>query len=175
MLSRSDRVLILFVGAAYVLVLAAATMPIAAFGQSTKSSSGDVWFWFGGCKNNSKTMEIELSVEGKIVYRSSFRACRMKRADANSKREGNTKIFYFPGGHTFQKKYRTTRQTQIKGSIWQAGADPDDVLLGVSFETDNQVLLNTVDIVRPGRPTQYTLDDDVVIKTYQVTSVDAPR
>jgi len=163
-----------FVWAACVLALAAITTPNAAFGQSTKTSSGDVWFWFGDCKDG-KTMGVELSVEGKTEYRSTFHACRMKRTEANSDREAKTKTtFHFPGGHTFQDTYHTAKQGQIECDIWQAGADPGDILLGVAFATHNEILLNTIHIVRPGKSTQSELDDGVVIKTYPVTSTPLP-
>ena len=158
---------------ACVSILVAVAMPSAALGQSASPDSGDVWFWFGACKDG-KPMGVELSVEGKTVYHSSFRACRMMRTDANGEREGKAKAFRFVGGHTFQGTYRTTKQEQIEGSIWQAGADPDDILLGVSFVAHNQILLNTIHIVRPGKSTQSELDAGVVIKTYPMTSTPVP-
>lgn len=163
-----------FVRAACIVVLTVATVSNAAFGQSASPDVGSVWFWFGACKGG-KTMGVELSVDGKTVYQSTFRACRMQRSDARNGSRGKTEIFRFPGGHTFQNTYGTTKREQVECNIWQAGADPDDMLLGVSFVAHNQVLLNTVHIVRPGRRTQSKLDPDVVIKTYPIALVDAPH
>jgi len=78
--------------------------------------------------------------------------------------------FYFSGGHTFQDEFHTSKKEKIEANIWEAGADPNDILLGVSFATRDQILLNTVHIVKPGRPTQMTLDRGVVIRTYPVAA-----
>ncbi len=130
-----------------------------------------VWFWFGDCANG-KLMGLDLLVEGRIVYHSGFRACLMERTDANAQGESKTRAFYFSGGHNFQGVYATTKEEQVEGNIWEAGADPDDILLGVSFATLNQVLLNTIHIVKPGKPTQSTLDRNVIIKTYPLRPAD---
>jgi hypothetical protein len=136
---------------------------------ATFSHIDSVWFWFGDCPN-AKVMGIKIIVEGQTIYRSSFRACRMERTDANTEGEGKIRAFHFSGGHTFQDEYRTAVREQIEGNVWQAGADPDAILLGVSFMTHDQVLLNTIHIVKPGKPTQSLLDRDVVIKTYPMNT-----
>jgi hypothetical protein len=128
-----------------------------------------VWFWFGDCRK-TVMMGVEIVVEGQAVYHSSFKACRMTRTVANTENERRTRVFYFSGGHIFQDTYRTSTGEKIEGNIWQAGADPDDILLGVSFVAHNQVLLNTLHVVKPGKSTQSKLDRDIVIKTYPMKS-----
>jgi hypothetical protein len=153
------------------LILVAASS--VAFSQGSLLGADRVWFWFGDC-TNGKLMGLEVLVEGQAVYHSSFRACLMERTDANSEAERRIRAFHSSGGHTFQHRYRTTKEEQIEGNIWQAGADPDDILLGISFSTKNRILLNTIHIVRPGKPTQSTLDRDVVIKTYPLKPAPHP-
>jgi hypothetical protein len=127
-----------------------------------------LWFWFGDCPN-PKQMQVEIVVDGQTVYRSKAHACRIARSQEVNEAEQKTVYqFYFSGGHTFQDKYHTSRNDKIEGDIWEAGADPDDILLGVSFATRNQVLLNATHIVKPGRPTQTTVDRGVLIKTYPI-------
>lgn len=67
---------------------------------------------------------------------------------------------------TFQGTYHTKTTETLEGTIWQAGADPDDILLGVSFLAHDQVLLNTIHITKPGKSTESNLDAGLVIKTY---------
>lgn len=148
------------------LALAAIAIPRVAFGQAATSGSKDVWFWFGDCRE-ARAMAGEILVDGKVVYRLSFRACRMQRdEDTSDKEQKKELVFHFPGGHTFQDSYRTARQEEIEGHVWQAGADPEDIVLGVAFAAHNQILLNTVHIVRPGKPSQSTLDRGIVMRTY---------
>jgi hypothetical protein len=139
------------------------------FAHSTSPNGDLVWFWFGNCAN-STVMGVKVVVDGQTVYRSSFRACQMERTDANTKNEQSVRAFHFSGGHTFQDTYRTTENEKVEGNIWQAGADPDAILLGVSFVAHNQVLLNTIHVVKPGKPAKSILDRDVFIKTYPLAS-----
>ena len=114
-------------------------------------------------------MGVQVLLQGKAIYRSQSRVCRMEWTDANSERESLARTtFHFPGGHTFQGEYPTRRTETIEGTIWQAGADPDAILLGVSLMTRDQVLLNTVHILKPGRATESELDRGLVIKTYPI-------
>jgi len=114
-------------------------------------------------------MGIEIAVEGRTIYRSTFHACHLRRSDRiNEVQQKSMDQFYFSGGHTIQDKYHTSKGEQIEGDVWEAGADRDDIVLGVSFMTRNQELLNTIHIVKPGKATQSTLDRHVVIKTYPI-------
>lgn len=138
--------------------------------QESQAQPDRLWFWFGDCPN-SKQMQVEIVVDGQTVYRSRFHACRLARSQQVDEAEQKTMYrFYFSGGHTFQDEYHTSKNDKIEGDIWEAGADPDAILLGVSFMTSKQVLLNTIHIVKPGIPTQATLDRGVLIKTYPMAT-----
>jgi hypothetical protein len=76
--------------------------------------------------------------------------------------------FHFSGGRTFQGKYRTRTTDSIEGDIWQAGGEPDALILGISFDTGKQILLNTLHIANPGKQTSSQLDKDLFITTYPV-------
>jgi len=133
--------------------------------QVAKKSSGS-WHWFQPCKDSS-ALSIEVLVEKKLVYSSSFPICSTA---TNPKPEQEKKIlkFFFVGGHRFQGEYRTTSAQKIEGNIWQAGADPDALLLGVSFMTQGQILLNTIHIAKPNAPSVWELDRGVVVKTFPI-------
>jgi hypothetical protein len=149
----------------YFALLFVTILPIA-LPQSSPQQSENVWFWFGDCPE-PKVTDVQVLLEGKSIYHSTFRACQMNRTDANSERELKTSTsFNFPGGHTFQGTYHTRATEKVEGIIWQAGADPDDILLGVSFVAHDQILLNTIHITKPGKPTESNLDPGLVIKTY---------
>ena len=142
------------------------TILLVAVPQSSPQQSENVWFWFGDCPE-PRVMGVQVVLEGKSIYQSHFRACQMNRTIVNTEREQKVRTsFHFSGGHTFQGTYHTRKTETIEGTIWQAGADSDDILLGVSFLAHDQVLLNTIHIARPGRPTESKLDTGLVLKTY---------
>ena len=65
-------------------------------------------------------------------------------------------------------EYRTVHTQTIEGNVWQAGSDPDELLLGISFSTKNQVLLNTIHIAKPGRVSSSEVDRGIVVRTFPI-------
>jgi len=155
-------------------LLVLATISPVALSQSSPPHVERLWFWFGDC-SNGKVMGLHVLLEGKSIYHSHFRACLMSRTATNTEQESRIRTsFHFPGGHTFQSRYHTRKTETIEGTIWQAGADPDAILLGVYFAVNHRGLLNTIHIVKPGKSTEFTLDTGLVMKTYPLRSTVGP-
>ena len=107
-------------------------------------------------------------LDGKSIYQSHFLRLRSESNCCELRTRGKCQEFvpFLRRTHFSRHMYDTKKSETIEGTIWQAGADPDDILLGVSFVAHDQVLLNTIHIVRPGEPTESKLDTGLVIKTY---------
>ncbi|MGH2524649.1 MAG: hypothetical protein ACRDH2_19250, partial [Anaerolineales bacterium] len=61
----------------------------------------------------------------------------------------------------------TTAATQLlEGNVWQAGADPDALLLGVTFMTPGRIAINTIHRARPRAADTTTIADGLIILTY---------
>jgi hypothetical protein len=111
-------------------------------------------------------MGIEVVLNGKPIYRSSFPICpigdRSKEADKRI-------VFSFKGGHIFQGEYHTTPAETIQGNIWQAGTDPGAILFGLSFSTKKQVLLNTIHVAKPGKVSESEIDPGLKVRTFAIS------
>jgi hypothetical protein len=116
-----------------------------------------VWTWSKQCDGNHK-LSVTVRLDHKVLYRGDLPICRGRR-DAE---DGQMK-FYFAGGHLFQGEYRTHSTDTIEGDIWQAGGEEDALILGVSFSTKKQVLLNTLHIARPDKQSSSELDTGIFI------------
>jgi hypothetical protein len=121
-------------------------------------------------------MGLEVVAGRKIIYRSSFPVCPIndyseKVKDLLSAREtpGHKLVFSFKGGRVFQGEYRTTPTQTIEGNVWQAGTNPGAILLGVSFTTDKQVLLNTIHVAEQGRASTSEIDPGLTVRTFPIT------
>lgn len=130
---------------------------------SSVAEKGDVvWTWSKRCNNNHR-LGVKISVDGKVLYRGVLPICRGSR-DAE---DGRVEV-RFAGGHTFQGEYRTRTTDSIEGDIWQAGGEPDALIIGISFDTGKQILLNTVHVANPGKQTSSEVDKGIFITTYPV-------
>jgi hypothetical protein len=108
---------------------------------------------------------VTVRLDSKVLYRDVLPICRGSRNSEDGRVE-----FHFIGGHSFQGEYHTHSTDSIEGDIWQAGGEPDALILGISFDTGKQILLNTVHVARPEKQTTSTLDKGLFITTYPVTS-----
>lgn len=97
--------------------------------QNAPATPEALWTWFGDCNENRK-MGLDLVLNGKAIYRSSFPICPISDL---SKETRKTLAFAIKGGHVFQGEYHTAQTQTIEGNIWQAGTDRGTILLGVSF------------------------------------------
>ncbi len=121
-----------------------------------------VWTWSEQCSGNHK-LGLTVRLERKVLYRGVLPICRGSRDAEN----GQVK-FHFAGGHLFQGEYRTRSTDSIEGDIWQAGGEPDALILGISFVTKNQILLNTLHLAWPNRQVSSELDRGLFITTYPI-------
>jgi hypothetical protein len=124
-----------------------------------------VWNWFQNCSEN-KAMRLEVVQDGKIIYRSSFPICRSNTGSKPAARRQRIIVFHFKGGHVFQGEYHTAKTQMIEGNIWQAGADSDALLLGLSFSSKKQVLLNTIHVAKPDSVSASEVDGGIVVRTF---------
>jgi hypothetical protein len=146
-----------------VLVLAVTALPVST--QESRTTSKQLWTWFGDCTEKA-SLGFEILLDGKVIYKSSFPICPISDV---SKEVSRTVAFHFKGGHVFDGQSRTDATESIEGSIWQAGADPGVILFGVSFSTGKQVLLNTIHIAEVDKESTSELDRGLAVRTFRAT------
>jgi hypothetical protein len=156
---RSTTVAVLLLN---VLVVYAAASPQDA---ARSSEATGTWHWFGSCAD-ARNLGLVVLLDGKAVYRSRFPVCRNNGPTPTA--EERKIVFHFKGGRVFQSEYRTLPTQTIEADIWQAGADPDALLLGITFSTD-RVLLNTIHVTKPAGTSVSQLDRGIVVRTFPLT------
>jgi hypothetical protein len=134
-----------------------ATPAVAQQSATRQETPEVVWTWSKQCDGNHK-LSVTVRLERKVLYSGVLPICRGRR-DA----EDGQMQFYFAGGHLFQGEYRTHSTDAIEGDIWQAGGEEDALILGISFNTKKQILLNTLHIARPDKRTSSELDKGLFI------------
>jgi hypothetical protein len=118
-------------------------------------------------------MAVEVRVDGRLQKRAVIPLCHLRRAAIEQRQYRATVDFRFRGGRTFKDEYTTKPSETIEGGIWQAGADPTAIILGVSFSgsATGQVLLNTLYVLVPGRRDSATLDRGITVVSYPVSAL----
>jgi hypothetical protein len=121
-----------------------------------------MWTWSKQCDGKHE-LGVTVRLERKVLYRGIISICHGNRDAEDGRVE-----FHFSGGHLFQGEYLTRSTDAIEGKIWQASGESDALILGISFDTKKQVLLNTLHIAKPDKQTSSELDKSLFITTYPV-------
>jgi hypothetical protein len=141
------------------------TTPLVAQQKVSSTESKDlVWTWSKQCGGDHK-LGIAVRLDGKVLYRDILPICIGGRGNENGRAE-----FHFAGGRTFQGRYHTHSSESIEGDIWQASGESDALILGISFQSSKQILINTLYAANPEKRTTSTFDNGVLVTTYPITA-----
>jgi hypothetical protein len=141
----------------------------AAADSASGSQEGPVWFWFATC--GGPVMKLEVRLDQKTIYQSSFPACRTDRLSTNNVGQKKILEFVFNAPRAivwqgYRDEENTTKLDQeIEGNIWLAGADPDAMILGVSFVSRGAIYMNTIHIAYPDRRHVSEIEPGLVVIT----------
>ena len=123
--------------------IALALMPGTLSGQAPPSAREEVvWHWFGACAGRD-SMVLEVRLDGKPVYASTFPMCKQRRSQIKPERQQRLLEFHFEAvPRRFGPRSRAADPEPIGGTIWETGGEPNAILLGLSIAAEDQVLLN---------------------------------
>lgn len=147
------------------------------FLPGARAQEDPVWFWFATCGGPAMTLEVQL--DGRTLYKSTFPLCRaVRKSPASQGQTARVEFHLHPGRAIRWSGYRdepeTTKPGQtIEADLWQAGADPDALLIGISFSSRSTIYMNTILVAHPHRRDETTLAKGLVVTTYPAAA--APR
>jgi len=116
-------------------------------------------------------MKLEVRLDQKTIYQSSFPACRTDGLSTNNVGQKKILAFVFNAPRAivwqgYRDEDNTTNPDQeIEGNIWLAGADPDAMILGVSFVSRGAIYMNTLHIAYPDRRHVSEIEPGLVVIT----------
>ncbi len=102
-------------------------------------------------------IDLRITLDGTPIYHGVLAACPEMLPDALRDRYTRATFFFRPARSLDWDEVRTSARERIEGNVWRAGADSDDVLLGISFVARDRVLLNTIHIAALDSPSAYPL------------------
>lgn len=125
------------------------------------------WFWRTAC--GDKALSIDVTLANKPVYHSEVPICHMVRSQGAVAKEGDSLTFSLKTTQAIVfSGYRATNEFVPAGrllemSVWQAGADPDTLALGISVADTKEIYVNTVLFAKPDGQTSEELGTGLVI------------
>jgi hypothetical protein len=128
-----------------------------------------VWFWFSSCGPSKLVLQAKL--DSQLIYGATIPICRKERDRDDGSGENKTLSFSAKPAHAIKwEGYRddnpiTKAGTALTLDLWQAGADPGALLIGVTVSDGHQLYMNTIHIAYPDKPSSTVLADGLVIDT----------
>ena len=118
------------------------------------------------CLRERRSLVLEVHLDGKAVYSSAFPICQSRRSEIRPEPQQRILEFRFDAE---PKRFRAQDKAEgtqlIVGNIWEAGRKRDAIRLGVSFATEQRVLLNTIHVARAHAPSRSERVRGLVITT----------
>jgi hypothetical protein len=127
-----------------------------------------VWAWFTRCRQQ-RNVAFDVRLDQRVIYHSSFPICRVERQMEPQK---HLEFSFKAPRSIVWKGYRsdegdtTVANTEFEVFIWQAGGDPDDLLLGVGVSAADGLHMNTILILRPDTSSLDQLADGLSVRTH---------
>jgi hypothetical protein len=126
-----------------------------------------VWHWTDD-EHAERFIVFETTVDDKLISTAKFPVS--KKARAQIKPEPKQQIFEYH--FVLQKKkgriFNDITHGKVEGNIWEAGMEKDGIIFGVSWVTDNQIMLNTLQFAPVDKIKTNKIDQGVYFKTYWV-------
>jgi hypothetical protein len=140
-------------------------------GFEVGSEEKPVWFWFAG---DGPQMSLQVRLDQKIIFETTFPIRHAKRSGAYSK--GQEKVLHYsftaPRAIVWQgykdEDETTTASQKILGDVWLAGADPDCLILGISFGGRDSNYMNTLHIAHPNQRDESIIASGLIIVTLPI-------
>lgn len=136
---------------------------------SSRADDNAVWYWFTAC--GGPKMALEVHLDQRVLYQSAIPLCHAARGSPASQGHERRISFGFTPHRAIEwKGYRdepdvTGPEDELDADIWLAGADPDALILGVSFRTADAIYMNTVHIAHPSQRDETELANGLVLIT----------
>ena len=142
--------------------------------RPASSQPNRVWFWFSNC--GPQQLALNVTFDGSSLYRANIPICQATRTSTKSHAERRNISFAFKPSRAIKwEGYRDDNPVTSAGhpltiDLWEAGADPDDLLIGVSVSDSHQIYMNTIHIAYPDKPSSSEIATGLVVSMAPISA-----
>jgi len=127
--------------------LGCATVLLATFAGTAPApcvEADRTWRWFVDCPQPHST-RLQVTLRGRTLYDATLPLCDVTPSERSQRAEQRRLRFFFTtDAGLFGDEFRHLGVRRIEGNVWEAGGDADQIILGLSFQIPEQILLNTL-------------------------------
>lgn len=120
-----------------------------------------MWDWNTRC-SSPKQIRIVVVLEGRKIYENALGVCYQTGYSQPTKHQRKL-VFKVASPH--RSLFGESTKEPLEGNVWQAGRDPHDILLGVSFASRSRVWLNSLHVLDPSKTSETLLARGLLVRT----------
>lgn len=138
-----------------------------------------VWFWFSTCEG--PLMALEVVFDEQAVFETRFPVCQAPRSSPYSQGQDTRISFVFTPTRPIEwRGYRDEPDTSsanepLRIDLWEAGADPDALIIGVSAMGSDRIYMNTLHIAVLDRRRVSEVTEGLTVATFPETTARPER
>jgi hypothetical protein len=120
-------------------------------------------------------MVIEVRLDKRLLQTAAVPLCHAHRDETRTSNESRSVVVRFTPPRAIEwSGYRDQPDVSPSGhplklTLWQAGADPDSLTIGVTAADDEMLYMNTLHIAHPSQRDESEIADGLVVVTYPRT------
>jgi len=141
------------------------------------AKEGPVWFWYSDC--GARSISLAVVFDHELIRADTIPVCHAMRASAAAAGQGKRLSFPFRPNRAIRwssdpapgSSEESRPSEKLKIDIWEAGADPDALILGISVLGEKRMYMNTVMPVRLDRANKAEIGPGLVV---EVGATDLP-
>ena len=121
-------------------------------------------------------MKLEVRLDGRLVYDSSFQMCREDAVGFTQEKQGDL-VFTLKAPREIvwtgykEEDDKTKAAEEIKGTIWEAGGETWGLILGAYFQSRDTSLMNTLIGLEAKKRSETGIAKGLTVTTYPITGI----
>jgi hypothetical protein len=128
-----------------------------------------VWTWATACPPGNQ-IRLEALLHAKTIFTKDITVCLMERTKIPQEKHRVLEFFFKDPGAMFDEERPKAGSEKLKGNIWEAGLEPDGLILGVSVVGNNTILLNSLHMAEISEKSESKYGGGLVIKSTPIKS-----
>jgi len=154
--------------------LATAALVVLAIPPAIAEEEKPVWFWMEDCGGPHIRLEIEF--DGTVVQDATFPICRRLRSARPDNQAKTLLVRLAPPRPVLWSGYKDETVTSpayqdLEFQVWESGADPKHMILGVTVMTKDTIYMNTLTLVFPDKSFESQLAEGVLIRSVPLAAI----
>jgi len=152
----------------FLVVMITITNPSLAWSQppEIKSAAPDIVWHETSEDKAERIVAFESIVDGNIIASARFPVSQSDRSDIKPEKKQKIFKYSFTLHKNNDRNFRGVTSGNIEGNIWVAGLGPNGIIFGISWITDNKIILNTLHIATIDKEETSEIAPGVFFKTY---------